>query len=437
LLGLALFGAGTWIALQHRLIAGVDESLAQRVDGARTVIEIESKVGDHPDMRQELSEFAREVPNGTLIQVSDAAGRVLLPATSAALLPAPFPPGNFGYRTVERKGRSYRFLAARFTAAGNVYDALVAAPLDDVESVLRDFRNLLLMMIPGVLLAACLGGYWISRRALQPVDEITRVARSISVQNLSRRLAVPQTGDEIQRMSETWNEVLQRLETAVSRIRQFTADASHELRTPVALIRATAELALRRERDPEQYRHSLRDIQAEAERMTALTETLLSMARSDAGNAPMPLARGDVNALTCDAVRQNAARAEQRGIRLAADLAPAPALAAINETGVRRLLNVLIDNAIQYTPAGGEVTVSTEVCDGGVRLAVRDTGIGIAPEHLPQIFERFYRADPARPGGGVGLGLSIARLIAQAHGSEIQVQSAPGQGSQFSVMLHA
>jgi len=317
---------------------------------------------------------------------------------------------------------------------GRPYDVLMAGPLDEVRAVMRDFRNLLLLLIPAVLAAACLGGYWISRRALAPVDGITRVAKSISVQNLSERLSVPRTGDELQRMSETWNEVLERLDGAVKRIRQFTADASHELRTPVALIRATAELALRREREPEEYRKSLRNIESEAQRMTELTESLLTLARADASGLDMPLVRTDLNGIVHEAVRQSAPLAEAQGLLLKAETADVPALASANGAGIRRLLLILIDNALKHTPDGGTVTVSSAVRDGGVVLSVQDTGEGIAADALAHIFERFYRAGTTR-GSGFGLGLSIAQAIAQAHGSTITVESALGTGARFSLTL--
>jgi signal transduction histidine kinase len=264
------------------------------------------------------------------------------------------------------------------------------------------------------------------------------VARSISVQNLAQRVAVPRTGDELQRMSETWNEVLERLEIAVKRIRQFTADASHELRTPLALIRATAELALRRDREPEEYRDSLRAIEIEAQHMTALTESLLTVARADANGIDMPLAATDLNEVVNDVVHQNEGLATEKGIRFEAETGPQAVLAAANASGIRRLLLILVDNALKHTPAGGTVTVSAAARDGGAVLTVDDTGEGIAADALPHIFERFYRGDRARgSGSGFGLGLSIAQAIAQAHGSEITVQSAPGAGARFSLTLKA
>lgn len=310
--------------------------------------------------------------------------------------------------------------------------------LDEILGVMQDFRHLLLWMVPGVLIVACLGGYWLSSRALRPVDEITTVARSIGVQNLSQRIAVPQTGDELQRMAQTWNDVLERLDVAVKRIRQFTSDASHELRTPLALIRATAELALRRERDPEGYRTSLRQIENEAEHMTALTESLLTLARADAHGLGMTMRSTNLSELIDSVVQQNAALALEKGVTLRAITAETPVVATADESGVRRILLILVDNALKHTPSGGTVTVSAAAAAGSSTLAVEDTGEGIPAAALPHIFERFYRADPARgSGSGFGLGLSIAKAIAQAHGSAIAVSSTPGDGARFVLPLKA
>jgi len=230
--------------------------------------------------------------------------------------------------------------------------------------------------------------------------------------------------------------VLERLEGSVERIRRFTADASHELRTPTALIRATAELALRRERGPEDYRRALMEIDGEAGRMTELIESMLALARSDASGSQMPLAPVDVNRLAVDVAAQSEILAQGKGVRIETHAAE-NAIADANEAGLRRLLRILVDNALDHTPAGGTVTVSVARQNGSVDLAVRDTGEGIPPSALPHIFERFYRADEARAGKGAGLGLSIAQLIAQAHGTRIEVESRLGQGSCFRLALRA
>src|SRR5437016_9909199 len=198
-------------------------------------------------------------------------------------------------------------------SAGETWDVLLALPLDEQRAILRDFRRLLLLLMPAALALACAGGYWLSTRALRPVDEITAVARSISLQNLGKRIVVPPTGDELERMGRTWNEVLERLDTAVQRIRRFTADASHELRSPLALIRATADLALRKERDAAEYRAALREIHGQAEVMTTLTESLLTIARADFEGFQMPLAATDLSELVAAEVRHNQPMAAGKG----------------------------------------------------------------------------------------------------------------------------
>jgi heavy metal sensor kinase len=435
-LGLALFGLGMWFALQQRLIAGVDLRLKQKLQGMETALGAEGEIRSREQVQQELSEFAGEIADGSLIELRDDAGALVFPAPGHAPLLRGAANTHGEPFTLEHSGKPYRMITGMVGSAGTRYEARMAMPLDEVVDVMRDFRHLLFLMIPAVMGLACLGGYWLSLRALQPVDEITTAARSISVQNLSQRVLVPRTGDELQRMSETWNEVLERLDGSVKRIRQFTADASHELRTPLALIRTTAELALRRERNSEEYREALRNIENEAERMTVLTESLLSMARADSGSFDIPLGRIDLNPVAASVVQVSGALAIDKGIRLQAQIGPEPSLATANESGVRRLLTILVDNALKYTPAGGSVTVSVESACDGATISVCDTGKGISSEALPHIFDRFYRADPARAGGaGFGLGLSIAQVIAQAHGSRILAESAPGEGSRFSVAL--
>ncbi len=435
LLGLAAFGSGMWFVLGHRMMSVIESRLAERVEGVRTVLELESKVKDS-DLRQELWEFTREVPEGALLQVRDARGRELLPSTGRHFLPAA--PGSIeqGYRTVLWEGHAYHTLSQRIQVAGATFDVIAAASLQGTAAILAEFRKFLFLMIPVVLATACLGGYWISRRALSPVDEITRTAQAISVQSLALRLPVPRTGDELQRMSETWNDVLERLEAAVNRIRRFTADASHELRTPIALIRATADLALQRERSVADYQNALANVREESERMTELIEGLLALARADANRLVLPQAVVDMNGIVREVVSSNLALAESKGVVLSADLVDSPPLVTGNAVALRRLLLSLLDNAIKYTPANGHVVVSTRSTPTEVQLAVEDTGSGIEPEALTHIFERFYRADSTRGfGSGAGLGLAIAQTIAEAHGAIIRVESRLSAGSRFYLTL--
>jgi heavy metal sensor kinase len=307
--------------------------------------------------------------------------------------------------------------------------------MDATEVTLRRVRWLLLWSAPAVLLLASLGGIWISRRALAPVDEITLAARSIGIQSLSRRLDVPSTGDELQRLSETWNEMLARLEAAVKRLSQFTADASHELRTPVALIRTTAELTLRRERSPETYREALRQVVLESERTSRLVDDLLLLARADAGLPSLALERMELTPLVRDVCQQGQVLAESRQLQISTVAPEEPVFVEANDPALRRMLLLLLDNAMKYTPVGGRIVLSVDRDPGGATVAVRDTGIGIPETALPHVFERFYRVDESRnrDAGGTGLGLSIAKWIAERHHASLEAESVVGEGSVFRI----
>jgi heavy metal sensor kinase len=434
LAGLALFGTGVWLVVSHSLRASLDEALTEHAQGVITVLQSETEPNKPRHLREELTEYASATPGGNLMEVRDSQGRQILASKTVVLQPADSAQDRaFGVQALP-SGR-YRTLTTTTQVGGEPYRVLVATPLDPTEATLRRVRLLLLWSTPAVLLLASLGGYWISRRALAPVDEITRAARSIGIQNLSERLAVPATGDEIERLSATWNDMLARLEAAVKRLSQFTADASHELRTPIALIHTTAELTLRRERSAETYREALRQVVTESERTARLVEDLLLLARADAGLPSLPLERVELTPLVRDVCQQGQILAEARQLQISAEAPDEPVYVAANDPALRRMLLLLLDNAVKYTPAGGRITLSVDRDPGGATVAVRDTGIGIPDTALPHVFERFYRVDESRSrdAGGTGLGLSIAKWIAERHHASLEAESVVGQGSVFRI----
>lgn len=421
LAGLALFGAGILLLVKHSLMTTVNETLAQQAKGVATVLQSEYQPNKPENLREELSEYAEATPEGNLIEVRDPQGQVVI-----------------GSRLVTSARGSrwrYRTLITQATVQGQTYRIVVSAPLGGTVATLRHVRELLLWATPGVLMIASLGGYWISRKALAPVDAITRAAQSIGIENLSQRLEVPAAGDELQRLSETWNGMLERLEAAVKRLSQFTADASHELRTPIALIRATAELTLRRERSTETYREALRHIMEETDRTTRLIEDLLLLARADAGLPALALDRVELTPLVRDVCEQGQILAQQRQLDISTEAPEHPVFVDANDPALRRLLFLLVDNAVKYTPAGGHITVSVAQDSSGPTVTVRDTGIGIPDTALPHVFERFYRVDESRnrEAGGAGLGLSIAQWIAERHHARLEAESVEGRGSAFRV----
>jgi heavy metal sensor kinase len=309
--------------------------------------------------------------------------------------------------------------------------------MDDYLEALERFRTAMFIGIPVLLVIAAAGGYWMSTRALRPVDQITHAAQIINPQDLSQRVTVPQTGDELQRLAETLNQMLQRIESAVARITQFTADASHELRTPVALIRTRAEVTLAKPRNADQYSDALKEVLAESERTTALIENLMTLARADTGSETLHFEKIDVSNLAREACAQGHTLAEAKALHWSATIPESEIWVRGDTHALRRLLLILIDNAVKYTTSTGSVSLTLQRNGNCAEIRVRDTGIGISEADLPHIFDRFYRADKARSRelGGTGLGLSIGRWIANAHSGDVQVENSTPKGTTFLVCL--
>jgi heavy metal sensor kinase len=433
-MSLLLLGGTMWFAVQQGLYHAIDEALRDRAAG------IEIFIADHKT-RLDLDEVKEEFrAHGDLFRVVDEQGRVIhraesfadaaLPSTEALSTGVRFDDAVVG-------GAPLRFLSTNIPIDGHVYTIQVAAPLRDLQQGLHDALRILVPLFPAALLLAAVGGYWISRRALAPVDEITRTARSITADNLSRRLAVPRTGDELQRLSETLNDMVARLEAAFAKITRFTADASHELRTPLAVMRTTAEVALREPRPDDAHREALESIVAEIQRATHLVENLLLIAKADSGHGSLTMSRVDLRSTVAEACAEGAVLAHSKALRLEARLPEGPVWVTGDANALRRLFLILLDNAVKYTASGGFCEISLAEREGGAIVAVSDTGIGISRDDLPHIFDRFYRVDRARSReqGGTGLGLAIGQWLATAHGATIAVTSELDRGSRFEVHL--
>ncbi len=433
----ALFGTIAFFAMRKSIETTVDESLHERAAGIRELMErvvpqgperLAGELREHAELQEEGNLTQVADPEGHWIYRSRLMGRYDVPAREAAS-PVIY--------NLQVQSLPLRILATPANLSGRSYHIQVAAPMDDFQDALDHFKWVLLLLSPLLLLLASVGGYWMSRRALTPVDEIARATQTITSRNLSSRLPVPQSRDELQRLSETLNRMLERLEAAFKRITQFTADASHELRTPVALMRTTAELSLRKPRPEAEYREALTQILRELETTSALIEKLMLLARADSGVEALQFARVDLADNLREACRQGRTLAQAKQISFHEQISEGSVTVEGDAHALQRLFLILIDNAVKYTPAGGLVAVSLTHPDGFAVAEIRDTGIGISEADLPHIFERFYRADKARSRemGGVGLGLSIGRWIAEAHGGTIEVESTVGQGSVFRLRL--
>jgi signal transduction histidine kinase len=287
--------------------------------------------------------------------------------------------------------------------------------------------------------AATAGAYWVTGGALRPVDEMTRAVRAIDARRLDARLEVPRADDELRRLALTFNEMLGRLQAAFAEAERFTADAAHELRTPVALVRTTAEIALRRERTSVEYARALASVRQEAERMSALVADLLSLARADAGVETHEAAACDLGEIA-RAAAQDLWRDTTRPAPSLTIEEPSQAVGIRGDAAaLRRLAHAVLDNAAKYTPAGGEVRLRLAREGPEAVLEVSDTGIGIPSDELPRVFERFQRGMRGREmsESGAGLGLAMAREIAERHRGRITVESPGGRGCKVTVRLPA
>jgi heavy metal sensor kinase len=267
---------------------------------------------------------------------------------------------------------------------------------------------------------------------------ITRAIHKINLDNLSERLPLPKAGDEFAQLALTFNTMLARLADAVERIRYFTADASHELRTPLAILRGETEVTLRWAKDPEELRRTLTSNLEEIDRMGRIIDDLLSLAKSEAGELHLNLTEFSLSDMLQDIYLMGSSLGQPKEIKVALDLqVEREIFIRGDQLQLHRMLLNLISNAVKYTPAGGSATLQLSISGTEAVIAVSDSGIGIPAQHLPHIFQRFYRVDESRNRaiGGTGLGLAIVKSIAESHGGRIEVASTPGVGSTFTVHI--
>ena len=326
-----------------------------------------------------------------------------------------------------------RFLVTPARLGADDYVVAVGQSLAAQEEILGDLRKSMLLTIPLALLIASAGGYLLARKSLEPVAAMSAKARAIGASSLGERIAVRNEGDELGQLATTLNGLLARLEEAFASQRRFMADASHELRTPVAILQGELDVALSRgDRDARDYRESLEIMQKSVRRLTRIVRDLFLLARGDAGQYPLRSERfylDDVVAQTLHGFRTLAA---ERGVTLHEERAPDLVMRG-DEDLVQRLVANLVENALKHAPPGGDVTVRCSGDDGERRIEVRDNGPGIPPELHEKIFERFFRAG----GNGAGLGLPIARWIAEAHGGRVWLEASDERGTTFRAVLPA
>jgi len=436
----ALFAGGSWVALQASMYHSIDRDLRYRLAAGVPFIE-SHQISTREQFARTFAGSSDASIVGVFVQITDEQARVLyesevLHSHQIPVMPPAAPDGSVAISSVGQRGWPVRVAGKRIVVGGTALTVHIVEPLRDVLNSLSEYGMYLAFLVAAALVLTTTAGYWMSRRALAPVEEIRKEAEGIDPADLSARLPIPPTDDELGRLATTLNSMLTRIEEGFRAVQQFTADASHELRAPLALIITAGDVSLRRERSREELTETLRKMMREARRMSRLVEDLLALARADAREKINALAPVDLVGIVREVCSELTPVARAKSLSLAAELPPEEAPVMGEREELRRLIVILLDNAIKYSEAGS-IIVTVEPEDGVVKAVVADTGIGIEKDALPHVFDRFWRADKvrSRAAGGAGLGLSLASQIVRNHGGTIFVDSEPGRGSTFVVKL--
>jgi heavy metal sensor kinase len=443
---LILFSLSVYLGLSHYLERTLKETLSQQAKQIG-----ESWLGDvgvsgESYVAGEINEHISPKVNDRFIRITRADGGVMYLSDapeSEKFDPSRVPPlkAQAGQESLREERLSadseLMIFALPFRANnGGGYMIEVGASNQEIERALHGLLLAIVIGLPVVVAVAIAGGYLLMRRALRPVDEITQSAERISSRNLSERLPVAETGDEIERLSVGLNRMIARLDESFQHINRFSADASHELRTPLTILRGELEATVQQPQIAPELRETLGSALEETERLSRIVESLMAIARLDAGEARIERAHFDLAELASGATEQMRLLAEDKNISLRCAAKQRVRIEG-DRSRLKQVIVNLVDNAIKYTNAGGHVGVKVYASDGWCVLEVNDDGVGIPAEAAPHIFERFYRADKARSRqmGGAGLGLSIIKAIVTAHGGLVRVESVEGRGSRFLVEL--
>jgi heavy metal sensor kinase len=442
---LIIFSTVLYVVTARSLRDAVDQSLEETAAAAVRALEERGflPLVDEGELMSQFPELARIdkffqifSPSGTITIRSPNVKQHEMPLSRQALEVA------YAGRTLFESAKypkepPLRLISVPIVYRGSLlYIIQVGTTMDSVEHTLNRLLLVLLVSMPVALVVSLAGGWFMAGRALRPVDAITLAAQRIAGGDLTQRLTAPVSADEIGRLANTFNDMIDRLETSFRQIRQFSSDASHELRTPLTVMRGETELALRRPRETEDYKAVMESNLEEIDRMTRIVDELLFLSRADMGEVKMEHLPVSLDSLIEDVQRQASLLGQERDVQVLLS-ATTPAVVLGDELRLRELFLNLVDNAIKYSRSGGTVEMALTIEQEQARLSVTDHGIGIAQEDQPQIFDRFYRTDHARAHTkkGTGLGLAICIWIAESHRGQIEVQSKIGEGSTFTVLL--
>ncbi|HEX4021720.1 MAG TPA: ATP-binding protein [Acidobacteriaceae bacterium] len=436
----------SWFLLQQSLKTVALYEMGERIDDVHNILNAQPQNITLDSLREQFSGYnARD--DGKWLQILDQNGNWLFRSERIKSIQPTLPLPQtirdrdtitkFAYATRHHPERSGIALIRTITVHGRLYSVQTGLSQSTSAALLETFARDLVLLTPGLLFLAAILGYWMSRKALSPIAELALRARQISDKSLNLRLPVSDTNDEVSHLSETLNQMLARIDSGVRSIREFTANAAHELRTPLALIRTEVEVILSFPRSKDEYRESYANVQQETIRMTRLIDDLLMLARTDAGVETLHLEAINVTQFVHQIGRKWGALMQQSLLEFDIEVLCTTAYIAGDLISLQRLMHILLENACRCTPAGGSIKLRAFVENENIVLEVSDTGIGIAAEHLPRIFERFYRVDQARSRqlGGSGLGLALAKLIAAHHRATLTVASDVGAGTRFRLTI--
>ena len=436
-----LLGSLTFISLRHYLEANVLDNQARRARQIAATLLARADRGSESAIGAQIENLYSPESNDRFIRITRADGTVVYasgPPRGEDFEPAHVPalPPTAALRAARKvslRDASLLIAAVPATAAdGNRYFVEVGTSAAPVEDTLRRLLGMLAIGLPLTVSVAVAGGFVLVRRALEPVERIAGKAEEITQHNLSERLPVVHSGDELERLSLSLNHMISRLQAALDDSKQFVADASHELRTPLTVMRGELESLAQDPQLTRETRETLGSVLEEVERLAEIVESLFALSRLDAGEASAEWRRCDLAELAATTAEQMSLLATDKNVRVACD-STAKVMVEGHPARLKQVIVNLLDNAIKYTPGGGRVRLSVQREQGFALLEVADDGIGIPADALPHVFKRFFRVDSSRSReqGGAGLGLAIVKSICSAHGGDIEVISALGRGSTF------
>lgn len=432
LLILTVFGVYVYLSMASGLSAAMDNLLTLNASQIAAGLNIDGGKLILPDSLFEIPESADLRGGDFTIRILTPQGKTLQEFGTYHNLPASLNQSFATYKDPASKTTIRIYNQPVYDNDQLVAIVQVAQSLDDIRDTLQKLLVTLLVSVPILVVVAGISGYFLAARALAPIDKITLTARRISAEDLSSRLNIPVTDDEVGRLTQTLNDMLARLDDSFQRERQFTNDASHELRTPLTAMQAILGMIREKRRTPEEYKQAFDDLNEETDRLRTLVENLLRLARGDKQNNNL-FEEVNLSMLLKDVSDSLRPLAEAKKLSLNCETSENLTMLGDSDELIRLFVN-LLDNAIKYTERG-EINISANHNEKSVVVKVADTGIGISAEHIPHIFDRFYRVEESRTLRGTGLGLAIAKEIVNAHGGKIELQSKIGKGSMFIVSL--